>query len=62
MLVLPQLRADVVSVTDRASIRAGRTRDVTAGVTEPINSWLWEGDTAVMSLPATFSWEGDAEQ
>lgn len=49
VLVLPllraqqvqMLRADVASVTDRASIRAGRTRDVTAGVTEPINSWGW---------------------
>lgn len=39
MLVLPLLRADVVSVTDRASIRAGGTRDVT----EPINSWGWRG-------------------
>lgn len=46
VLVLPLLRAqqvqmlwaDVASVTDGASIR---TRDVTAGVTEPINSWGW---------------------
>lgn len=49
VLVLPLLRtqqvqalwADVARVTDRASSRAGRTRDVTAGVTELINSWGW---------------------
>lgn len=46
VLVLPllraqqvqMLRADAASATDRASIR---TRDVTAGVTELINSWGW---------------------
>ena len=48
VLILPLLRAQQVqtlradvSVTDRASIRASRMRDVTAGVTELIKSWGW---------------------